>query len=141
MKQWGENNIGWFEGYAPGLPSTSNSLKSTHDKIKETMKGKRLELIAFLDKCQKVLVKNWSIERSPILKLVNPETNFAENNNQKKFSTVPDITKQNINDAYGWNCLNKTIQTWIPGTDYFYVKEGLFYDLSRNECKEYEQKL
>ncbi|RNA05352.1 hypothetical protein BpHYR1_018099 [Brachionus plicatilis] len=46
-----------------------------------------------------------------------------------------------MNDAYGWNCLNKTIQTSIPGTDYFYVKEGLFYDLSRNECKEYEQKL
>ena len=37
----------WYEGFAPGLPSTSNSLESIHEKIKKSLYSKRYGLIPF----------------------------------------------------------------------------------------------
>ncbi|RMZ96886.1 hypothetical protein BpHYR1_028815 [Brachionus plicatilis] len=53
-------------GFAMKINRFQKCLKFNNNA--ETMKGKRQRSIAFLDKCQKVLVKGWSIERSPILK-------------------------------------------------------------------------
>jgi hypothetical protein len=48
-KQWIKTLPGWYEGYAPGLPSTNNALQSFNSKIKkEVTKYERLSLEQFL---------------------------------------------------------------------------------------------
>ena len=59
MKQWGNNNNGWYEGYYGDIPSTTNGLESSHEKIKDALKGKRLGLIEFLNECRENLIKYW----------------------------------------------------------------------------------
>lgn len=44
INQWGARNQEWYEGYYNGIPSTTNGLESSHDKIKKAFRGKRLGL-------------------------------------------------------------------------------------------------
>ena len=55
-RQWcTESNKGWFEGFAVGVPSTSNVLESFHQR--------------------NTLVHNWSVTRSPSLKMLDSASN------------------------------------------------------------------
>ena len=63
-KQWVEKYPGWYEGYAPGLPSSNNALESTNRYIKEHSKfSKRHSLSQFLSVVERKIVWHWSKER------------------------------------------------------------------------------
>lgn len=55
--------FGWFEGYAPGFPSTNNSLEATNKTIKdENTLRERLPLKQFVEAAREI-VHNWSREK------------------------------------------------------------------------------
>lgn len=57
------SNQGWFEGLAPGYPSTNNGLESTNNVIKtiHTLK-ERVPLSQFLERL-KIILNRWSVDR------------------------------------------------------------------------------
>ena len=65
-QQWFEKNSGWYEGFAPGIPSTNNALESTNGVIKKdgTVR-KRFSLANFLEIACRDIVSKWSIKRNP----------------------------------------------------------------------------
>ncbi|CAF1008423.1 unnamed protein product [Brachionus calyciflorus] len=142
-EQWTtEANMGWFEGYLPGLPSTSNALESLHEKFKKEMKGKRLGLLHFLDVCVDIIVKRWSLDRAPTIAIKNPVTaniEIVENKEQKKFNDQAVITDSDMAAADEWNSLNKTIRHLKNKC--YYVSSGDKIDITKQECKDYEQAL
>ncbi|CAF0708145.1 unnamed protein product, partial [Brachionus calyciflorus] len=101
--QWcQEGHNGWFEGYAHGLPSTSNGLESINDKIKTAIDNKRFGLIPFLNECCENILKEWTKDRSPTLTLNDPITNevkSVQNLNQKIFNDFPSIEKSDLVEA------------------------------------------
>ncbi|RNA44681.1 hypothetical protein BpHYR1_053709 [Brachionus plicatilis] len=125
--EWGKNNTGWYEGYARGLPSTTNSLESTHAHIKKKMKGKRLGLLHFLDVCQQTIVREWSMWRSPTLHLVDEITQ----------DSTPTITDADMVSAYKWNSFNQTIRHL--NSKYYYVMNTKKNDITKEECKAFEK--
>ncbi|CAF0955815.1 unnamed protein product [Brachionus calyciflorus] len=65
-KYWlSEYHVGWYEGYARGLPSTNNCLESTNDSIKEeaTLRD-RLPLRQFVIRMNRLL-SDWSSDHDP----------------------------------------------------------------------------
>ena len=65
-KEWYTKHPGWYEGFAPGLPSTNNGLESTNGVIKKDgTTRKRLSLARFLELVESKIVKDWSINRNP----------------------------------------------------------------------------
>ncbi|CAF0826598.1 unnamed protein product [Brachionus calyciflorus] len=95
--QWcKEGQNGRYEGYAPGLPTTSNGLESLHDKIKTALDKKRFGLISFLNECFDNILKERTTDRSLTLTLKDPithEVKLVENLNQKIFNYYPIIEK------------------------------------------------
>jgi hypothetical protein len=63
--QWLDSYSGWFESYAPGVPSTNNSLEAINYTVKalHTLR-ERLPLSRFLIVGTN-LVKSWSLDRNP----------------------------------------------------------------------------
>ena len=134
---------GWFEGYAPGLPSTSNALESVHEKIMKALDKKRLGLIPFLNVSRANIIKEWTVERSPTLVLQDSSTSEVrnvENLNQKVFNHHPIIAKSDLVEAYKWNNQNKTI-IHFKDDNYYYVSSCDKYDISKDDCKSYNQAL
>jgi hypothetical protein len=66
-KIWIQQHPGWYEGFAPGIPSTNNGLESNNGFIKEqaTLR-KRLPLGRFLEIVKNEMIEKWSKERDPI---------------------------------------------------------------------------
>ncbi|RMZ98423.1 hypothetical protein BpHYR1_035707, partial [Brachionus plicatilis] len=62
-----EHNLGWFEGFAPGFPSTNNALESTNRYIKDdgTLRI-RLAIRQFVSLMENGFIRDWSRERNPI---------------------------------------------------------------------------
>jgi len=81
---------GWYEGNAPGFPSTNNGRESLNNQIKEegTLRLK-LPLGEFFT-CSLKLVKDWSIERSP------------ESPNFKPFVTSPTLHVPLLSETYNF---------------------------------------
>ncbi|CAF0858135.1 unnamed protein product, partial [Brachionus calyciflorus] len=146
LLQWVAKDYGWYEGYIEDVcfPTTSNGLESSHDKIKEALKHKRLGLIEFLNECRSNLIEHWSRERSETISTFNPTTNELvefENLNLKKFHKEPIITKEDLLEAHTWNKLGKTIQRV---GEYYMVRSGddnKSIELSREDCKKFLQRL
>ncbi|CAF0939959.1 unnamed protein product [Brachionus calyciflorus] len=83
--EWVKKNSGWYEGYAIGMPSTTNGLESSHEKIKKSLQHKRLGLIEFLNECKNNLINFWSQDRSASLFIRDPDTEeFIENKRDKR---------------------------------------------------------
>ena len=63
-KTWIQQHPGWYEGFAPGVPSTNNALESNNGKIKDqaTYRTKH-SLGRFLEIVQKDMIERWSKER------------------------------------------------------------------------------
>jgi hypothetical protein len=62
--EWYNTQPNWYEGYAPGLPSTNNALEATNRVIKdENTFGERLQFSRFLV-CALELAENWSRRRA-----------------------------------------------------------------------------
>ena len=134
-------NKGWFEGFALGVPSTSNALESFHQRIKQTIRGKRHCLIEFLNECQKTLIHDWSVCRSPSIKIFDLASNSEkqiENENCKFFYDEVIYSTEEVLEAHRWNQLNKTIQHF---GDFYFTIDGQKKDLTRNDCKEFMSKL
>ncbi|CAF1146241.1 unnamed protein product, partial [Brachionus calyciflorus] len=133
--QWcKDGNNGWYEGFAPGLPSTSNSLESTHAQIKKILNLKRFGLIPFLNECRDNILKEWSTERAPTLSLIDPETNqpqIVENLNQKIFYEFPNVKKDDLVKAYKWNSYNKTI-IHLKDDNYYYLTATNIFSKKKN---------
>src|SRR6185312_3248873 len=64
-QQWIYDNKGWYEGFAPGKPSTDNALEANNDVIKDDVARQRQSLGRFLVTLEDELVKYWSTQRSP----------------------------------------------------------------------------
>lgn len=59
-----ERNSTWFEGIAPGFPSTNNGLEAINQSIKrQNTFRQRLELSRFLTIVERDILKNWSCDR------------------------------------------------------------------------------
>ena len=138
MKQWGNNNNGWYEGYYGDIPSTTNGLESSHEKIKDALKGKRLGLIEFLNECRENLIKYWSQKRSKSIKTTDSATNEEidiDNVNLTEFCKEPNISKSQMLHAYDWNKRSKPIHH-IKDNIYM-CKGGKDGSLTRQECKQF----
>ena len=61
---WIEQHPGWYEGYAPGVPSTNNGLEATNEKVKSqaTLRTK-LSFGRFLEVVTTEIIEKWSKER------------------------------------------------------------------------------
>jgi hypothetical protein len=65
-QEWIVQHPGWYEGYAPGVPSTNNALESTNGSIKKDCTiRKRLALARFLELVETKIIMEWSTNRNP----------------------------------------------------------------------------
>jgi hypothetical protein len=93
-EQWIEKNENWFEGAAPGYPSTNNGLESTNSAVKrEHTFRERLPLGQFLCVVTE-MVEKWSNRRDP------SSINCVE------FAETPSISLKNWTAAYQWALSN-----------------------------------
>ncbi|RNA05163.1 hypothetical protein BpHYR1_033395 [Brachionus plicatilis] len=137
-KQWCvEGRNGWFEGYFPGKPSTSNGLESSHRSIKDNHNGrlcKRLPLKQCFEEMF-CLVSKWSRKRSIVSVLESAgETVEVENPNFWEFHHKPIITTQDWTDAYKWQQLDKRVLK-IDRKFYIPSKERII--MKKSEAKRY----
>jgi len=108
---------GWYEGVAPGFPSTNNGLESLNNQIKEegTLRNK-LPLCEFMN-CISRLIRNWYLERDP------------ESPNCKSFVMSPTLQNCLLSNAYTFaklrgNCVvtqrinDKEVLHFIPSATY-----------------------
>jgi hypothetical protein len=125
----------WYEGYLPGLPSTSNNIESFHLKsIKAKSKlSKRLPTIQFLNVMLTVM-KNWSLDRTA--EILNAAGNSMPNPNLKFFATKPNISKDDYLSAHQWNKLDKQIR-FIRSAGIYMVKSHKQDKKSTAECRAY----
>lgn len=64
-KEWTTRLKGWFEGYAPGIPSTNNGIESWNNVIKlEATLRQRHSMGVFLSIAENDIVRLWSKERT-----------------------------------------------------------------------------
>lgn len=67
QKEWVDKLDGWYEGYAPGMPSTNNGLKAFHLEVKsEHMFGYRSPAGQFVELVKQNIVHGWSLIRDPV---------------------------------------------------------------------------
>ena len=73
--EWIVKHPGWYEGYAPGVPSTNNGLESTNRVIKDEGTYRiKLSLGRFLEVVKTNIVERWSIERDETKPFAKPFT-------------------------------------------------------------------
>lgn len=94
VNEWSIKNNGWYESYCKDqmLPSTTNGLESSHEKIRSGLRGRRLGLLEFLNEFRENMIKFWSIIRSDTIEATNPDTNEQlefDNINIKEFHNEP----------------------------------------------------
>jgi hypothetical protein len=130
----------WYEGYIPGLPSTSNGIESFHLNGLKTKKKlvKRLPTMQFLDSMQGVM-KDWSLNRAP--DLLDKTGRLVQNPNLQIFSSKPSINEADFLAAYKWNQMNKEIR-FLKSAGLHLVKAHKPDDaqdlaISTDECKSY----
>ena len=86
---WLDQNSMWYEGYAPGHPSTNNCLEATNLAIKrQNTLRERLEMSRFLAVVENDIVKNWSLERAPNATAEHTEIAEAPHRTLKMWTTA-----------------------------------------------------
>lgn len=96
-KEWLLGLPNWYEGAAPGLPSTNNGLEATNAVIKkEDTLRERLPLGQFLS-CVVKMVRNWSKDRDP------------KSVNCKHFAETATVSLPSWTSAYQWASTNKPV--------------------------------
>ena len=81
--EWIQKHPGWYEGYAPGIPSTNNALESTNRVVKDEGTYRvKLPLGRFLEVVKVDIIEKWSRDRDtskPFSKtfIEKPEINHA----------------------------------------------------------------
>ena len=125
---WVDKNSNWWEGYARGLPSTSNSLESFHlNGIKSKNRIKqRLPAIQFLNAIIDV-VENWSLDRAPTVQ-------GRPNPNLRIYATKPELSRADWQNAFIWDRKGKSI---VKLNNVFYIPRGEKETLNKNEVRDY----
>jgi len=151
QKQWAENNNGWFEGYAPGLPSQSNSIEATHRVMKKDLKHKKSRLSVFCHSQEKPhgLVYEWSMQRASHHKLRSKEKDddgqpivqLASNKNQKVFYTKPDYSDKVVDAAYKHKIEHSPVFLCISEKDCVYLTARDGHEPTKEEYKSYLERL
>lgn len=85
------SHSGWYEGYAPGIPSQDNALESTNLQVKHDTNRERLSVGKFFDIMIDKTVYFWGFRSNP-LNTANP----------KPFAFSPTITLDTYTRAYWW---------------------------------------
>jgi len=89
---WVNKSSGWYEGAAPGCPSTDNSLESVNNTIKrENTLRKKLPCAEFMKNLISI-VQEWSLDRN----------SDSSSPNKKSFASVPRLSTQVLDKAYKW---------------------------------------
>ena len=132
IEQWISQCPGWYEGFAPGIPSTNNALESTNRQIKEsgTFREKR-DLAHFVSIVENTIVRNWSIERD------------ISTVNSKPFHLEPKVIIRNFTAAYNWLEKRKdVVKIRVNATErLYYIPAGSSKTtLSRNEVDSFIDK-
>lgn len=110
--QWLAKDNGWYEGYAPGFPSTNNAIEATNSVIKrEHTIRERAPVGQFLNNLLELVTK-WSTVRNP------------QSTNCVLFHTIPSISLPLWTAAYQWAKLNKKV---IEGEDHTAGSGQVFY--------------
>ena len=75
-RSWIEKNNNWFEGAAPGLPSSNNALEATNLDIKDSFTFReRLSMEQFFPLLFRIILK-WSEDRIPTITKPVPDVCF-----------------------------------------------------------------
>jgi hypothetical protein len=125
------SNTGWFEGAAPGAPSTNNCLEATNNVIKKewTLRD-RLRLRDFMDTAFSKL-HNWSTEHIPNCP------------NTKVFSLTPTYSLALQTEAFQWAKsdaqLRRQQDTSRLGVVKFYVQPGNQHRLKDQDLSTYDR--
>lgn len=112
-----QDNCGWFEGLAPGFPSTNNGLEATNRYIKEdgTLR-ERLAIKQFLNLIENGFVKTWSSDRNPV-----------NNVNLIEYKSTPELDFDTIQKAYHWSLISRpVISTKIDNKRYFFIQSSSY---------------
>ena len=85
-------------------------------------------------------MKEWLFDGAPLLILIDQITKEEKkvDNLNKKTYVYPIISKSDIVKAYKWNCLNKI---HLKDDDFFYLCSDKKSDISKDECKKYNESL
>ena len=131
----------WYEGYLPGLPSTSNNIESFHrNGLKD--KGQlmtRLSMLRFLNAIMPI-VRDWSLDRSP--KLHDDMLGEVNNPNVRTFATKPTITAEDYIAAQKWDAKGKKVVVIGKGAHSLcFAPTGEKRCLSKEECFAYIRKI
>lgn len=115
-KEWINSHRSWYEGYAPGVPSTNNALESTNCRIKmdETLRV-REPLRRFLVKVQQAILPEWSRQRDPTLA------------SSKVFAQTPSKPLALWTKAFQWKTQEKPVLSLSRGDGsrmYFFPANG-----------------
>ena len=103
---WIEKNEKWYEGAAPGYPSTNNGNEGTNQDIKDSYTFReRLPLNQFLALMLNI-AKSWSIDRNPT------------QGSEKKIYKEPPLTDRRWSDAIKF-AISKTVVEQIHDSYYF----------------------
>lgn len=127
--QWLSSNASWFEGAAPGFPSTNNGLEATNSWIKRghTLR-ERLPVGQFLTSVIELL-ETWSHRRDPA------------SVNCLKFADTPSIPLKVWTSAYQWAVGNRKVlqRSHGSGTNYFVTSSAMKEPLTTNLLATYEK--
>lgn len=121
---------GWYEGIAPGFPSTNNGLESLNNKIKnEGTFRLRLPLGEFFTVIIK-LIKDWSLDRHP------------DSPNYVSFVTAPTIHTLLVSEAYEFaKSRGKTVRTKIINSNEveYFIPSTLQKQLTERDIKSFHK--
>jgi hypothetical protein len=92
-ESWLDRHANWYEGYAPGQPSTNNGLEAINQTIKkENTFRERLNVLHFFGLVEEHIVRDWSKDRNEL----NGVGHF------KDVAIVPKLSTKVWTDAYQW---------------------------------------
>ncbi|RNA28912.1 hypothetical protein BpHYR1_040067, partial [Brachionus plicatilis] len=127
--EWTTRSKGWFEGYAPGVPSTNNALESWNLIIKlESTMRQRHNLSSFLTILENDIIGRWSRDRHP------------ENVNRAIFYTEFNCDLQLYTAAFQWTSNIKTdcfIKISSSNGRIFYSHQDLNLKLTKETVDDY----
>jgi hypothetical protein len=104
-KNFFRTKAGWYEGFAIGLPSHSNTIESSHKYMKafENIK-ERTPCIKFIKGTGLRMLEEWSKERAP--EFLTENFGNTTNTNVKEFAMKPMIITLDWTNAAKWNAKN-----------------------------------
>lgn len=109
-KEWINKHSGWFEGFAPGIPSTNNSVEGSNKWLKRSVtEYERLPFGRFMFVFEKELLKEWSKERKPGVPY------------EKVFKTEPTITNDDWEKAFNLSIEKRSMTKFVKNKKTYFA--------------------